>query len=105
VLRGAIRGLLPESVRQRSTKADFGHLFAETFRRHGGERFFANLTIAGRGWVDAARTVELYRRFGRDGEPLWPLCMIWAVEIWHRALFVAPSSALKCPEVSSKVTA
>lgn len=90
ILRQAMRGLLPETVRQRVSKADFSHTFVWAFQSQGGERLFDSLTIASLGWVDGAQVRALYQRMaqryarGDEGyiHDVWPLWMIFAMELW-----------------------
>ncbi|MEK7469154.1 MAG: asparagine synthase-related protein [Planctomycetota bacterium] len=91
VLRGGLRDLLPPAVRDRRTKADFSHLFAEAFRALGGERSFQSLTTAARGWTNTGPAASLYREFLREeaagrmdqSRLMWPLWMIGGIEIWY----------------------
>jgi hypothetical protein len=96
VLRQAMKGLLPESVRTRLTKARYGsHSFWEAIQCLGGERFFNSLTIAANGWVNSQEVKRMYQntlaqtnRHGADATPyLLPLWMICAVELWFREVF------------------
>ncbi len=50
ILREAMKGLLPERIRQRRTKGQFGRVFIETFNRIGGDRFFETMTMESQGW-------------------------------------------------------
>jgi asparagine synthase (glutamine-hydrolysing) len=93
VLRQAMKGLLPESVRLRGDKGEFSSLFLDAFAAIGGQAFFDDLELARRGWVDATETRLLYRRLG-DTIPAgsdvystfaWPLWMIAGLEMWLRA--------------------
>ena len=53
VLRNAMKGLLPESIRTRLTKGEFSETLVRLFDRVGGADFFDHLTIAEKGWVDS----------------------------------------------------
>lgn len=106
VLRQAMRGLLPEAVRQRLTKADFSHLHPKAMHLQGGERLFDSLTIVLLGWVDRERVRQMYRhmaaRFARGGEDyttyMWPLWMIFGIDLWFKTVFV--SGAAVSPRIS-----
>jgi asparagine synthase (glutamine-hydrolysing) len=65
VLRQAMQGLLPETVRQRHTKADFSHLFVEAFQALGGERLFETLIVGSMGWVDGVQVRGMYRQMAQ----------------------------------------
>jgi asparagine synthase (glutamine-hydrolysing) len=96
VLRQAMQGLLPEAIRQRVTKADFSHVFAEALRAQGGERLFDSLTIASMGWVNGARVREMYRELSqlyaagdrRYSTYIWPLWLAYGIELWFNTVFL-----------------
>jgi len=83
VLRQAMRGLIPESIRLRRTKGDFTHLMKENFARQCAGETFQSLRLAADGYIDAAAVRTLYRRYMQGDEaavpPLWA---ILAVERW-----------------------
>jgi asparagine synthase (glutamine-hydrolysing) len=95
VLRQAMRGLLPETVRRRLTKADFSHTFPDTFQAIGGENIFDSLTIVSIGWVDERKVREMYQqmmhlyRLGDEQYPenTWPLWNIFGIELWFKEAF------------------
>ena len=97
VLRGALRGLLPDPVARRTSKAEFSHAFATAFRVLGGERAFASLRIVSMGWVDGGRVQTMYRQmaqlFARGDQAyiayVWPLWMVLAIELWFTTVFVS----------------
>jgi asparagine synthase (glutamine-hydrolysing) len=90
ILRQAMRGLLPESVRQRRTKADFSHTFAETLQAYDGTQLLDSLVTERLGWVDGEEVRALYRRlttlYAQGDERYihhtWPLWMIVGIELW-----------------------
>jgi asparagine synthase (glutamine-hydrolysing) len=90
ILRQAMRGLLPESVRQRRTKAEFSHAFADTLQAYGGTQLFDSLLTERLGWVDGEEVRALYRRLTElyaQGDKryihyTWPLWMIVGIELW-----------------------
>ncbi len=96
VLRQAMAGRLPGTVRQRRTKADFSHLFAEALNALGGERLFGSLAIASMGWVDGACVRQMYQQMERlygEGDKhytqhVWPLWMIFGIELWFRSHYL-----------------
>lgn len=100
ILRQAMRGLLPEEVRNRPDKADFSHIFPEAFQALGGYTLFDSLAIAGEGWVkpDDIRLkyqemVQLYRAEDPGYiQHIWNLWMVFAVEAWFRTVFLNGSS-------------
>jgi asparagine synthase (glutamine-hydrolysing) len=96
VLRNAMKGLLPEPVRTRQTKARYGtHAYVEALQDLGGLKLFASLEIASRGWVDGARVRQIYadavrpaaRASSAAPRNLYALWMIASIELWHRAVF------------------
>jgi asparagine synthase (glutamine-hydrolysing) len=96
ILRQAMVKYLPEVIRQRRTKAEFSHLFAESLTALGGERLFTSLAIEAMGWVDGARVKRMYQQMaglyaaGDQGytKHVWPLWMIFGIELWFKTLFV-----------------
>lgn len=95
VLREAMRGRLPETIRGRRSKADFSHVFVEALRAHGGARFFDGLAVEALGWVRGDAVRAMYRRAeerydrgdGAYSADIWPLWMICAVESWYRSMY------------------
>jgi asparagine synthase (glutamine-hydrolysing) len=90
ILRQAMRGLLPESVRQRLTKAEFSPVLQQTFDSLGGSHFFDSLQLSARGWIDGTQVRRVYDRM-MDHDPMiqespppgmWPLWMIAGSELW-----------------------
>jgi len=96
VLRGAMRGFLPESIRLRNGKADFSHLFAETLLLPEAEARMKALSTAARGWIDAreiGREYQEMRRLYQAGDPaytrrVWPLWMALAIDLFLEAAAV-----------------
>ena len=87
VLRQAMRGLLPETVRRRRTKAELSPFLAKVFAAHGGEQPFASLATAEAGWVDGPQVRRMYRqmaqRFARgEHGNIWPLWMVAGIDLW-----------------------
>lgn len=93
VLRQAMRGLLPETVRQRLTKAEFSHTFAQAFDVLGGDRLFRDLSTAN--WVNSEQARRLHRQMAQlyslndSGYKAltWPLWMILGIESWFTGIF------------------
>ena len=106
VLRRAMRGLLPETVRHRRTKADFSYVYPKAMHAQGGERLFDSLAIDSLGWVDGERVRKMYRHmatsFAQGGEDyttyMWSLWMIFGIELWFKTVFL--SGAAVSPRVS-----
>jgi hypothetical protein len=94
-----MKGLVPESIRMRRSKAEFSHIFANAIERSGGESFFSSLEIASRGWVDtkelksaAAYFVNGYRSGNRHyNDYAWQLWAVLGIELWFREVFGAQS--------------
>ena len=95
ILRQTMRGLLPESVRMRLTKADFSHIFPTTLQFLGGERLFSSLSIASAGWIKEQITQKMYhqmmmlyiQRGNEYTENTWPLWNVWGIELWFKTIF------------------
>lgn len=94
VLRQVSKGYLPETVNQRRTKADFSHLFAETFQTLGAERLWDSLSLVSQGWVAEKNVQRMYQEMtqlynkGEDFRHIWPLWMIFGVELWFNTIFL-----------------
>jgi asparagine synthase (glutamine-hydrolysing) len=111
VLRQAMQGLLPDTVRQRVGKADGSHMYAEALDVLGGERAVDSLNIASLGWVDRDEVRRMYQEMtlARDtgdysGLPhIMTLWTVFSLELWFNTVFlkgeVLPSERL---EVSSE---
>jgi asparagine synthase (glutamine-hydrolysing) len=90
LLRRAMNGLLPDSVRDRRDKAEFSHMFSDQFSALGGAALFKNLGVEARGFVNGDRVRKMYgqmEQFASQGFPgpvtyVWLLWMIWGVELW-----------------------
>jgi asparagine synthase (glutamine-hydrolysing) len=115
VLRRAMTGRLPETVRRRSdaSKSDFSHLFIEALDALGGEAFFSDgMHAAANGWVVSARVRDMYQRMRvlverRDiayAELAWSLWTIAAVEMWFRGVFADPRSGSQAWMATSRST-
>jgi asparagine synthase (glutamine-hydrolysing) len=88
VLREAMRGKIPESVRNRSDKAYFSVMFVKAFERMGGEGLFDQMALAKAGIVDRDEFLRVYRHrmADWDNQNLWPLWNTLAAELWYRTL-------------------
>jgi len=90
VLRGGMSTFLPDDVRLRSTKAEFGHTFGQGLADPDAKAMFSSLLIAERRWVNPAVAQQLYtqliRAFSRGMPPenIWPVWMILGAELWSR---------------------
>jgi len=90
VLRQGMAPFLPERVRLRSTKAEFGHTFAQGLAHPEAKAVFCSLSIGERRWVKPEVALQLYNRLVRafsQGKPLeniWPTWMILGAELWVR---------------------
>ena len=97
VLRRAMRGALPDSVRLRRDKADFSLIVFDGLERQGGERAFDDLAIAREGWVDSDALKAEYRRTalrasrGLVAPNLIGLWQALSVEAWFRAAVLGES--------------
>jgi asparagine synthase (glutamine-hydrolysing) len=97
ILRHAMRDLLPDLVRERSTKAEFSPVFLRAFEALGGRQFFASLVAASQGWVCKETVGRMYAEtLGVSASDdaavphLWPLWMIAGIELWFNTVFMEP---------------
>jgi asparagine synthase (glutamine-hydrolysing) len=82
VLREAMRGDVPDSIRLGTSKADFTHLFAETLLLPEARSRMHALEIAGRGWVDARKIGQAYEGMRRSYESKDPAYVSYAWPLW-----------------------
>lgn len=92
LLREAMRGVLPEVVRTRDTKANFTAPFIDAVLAGMGGRSAADLEVVRRGWVDGPSldsSLSVYRRWSERGarnefpdEPLAPVWSAMAMDVW-----------------------
>lgn len=99
VLRQALRGLLPESIRQRTTKGDFNHTFEDAFRILGGSAMFDSLAVEAVGWVDGGRVRRMIQELQSNAcivgkkeciSHNYPLWMVLGVDVWYKTMFLEP---------------
>lgn len=98
ILRRAMEGLLPSSVGQRLSKAEFSPVLLRTVASLGGSRFFDSLQLSARGWLREGRAGKIYQEMMRHKATnpppgLWPLWMIAGTELWLRHAGVEASAA------------
>ncbi len=95
VVRRAMSGCLPESIRRRRTRGSGSARVVRAIEALGGGSLFADLAIARAGWVRQDAVDAMYRRL-RDrfarGNPAYnddafPLWIIGGVELWFTARF------------------
>lgn len=94
ILRKAMGEMLPNIIEQRTTKADFSHLFAETIQKLNQSQPISELSISSLGWVDQGEVNKLYRRMVtnyKQGnleylEDVWPLWQIIGIDMWTREI-------------------
>lgn len=97
LLREAMRGVLPDAVRLRDTKADFSTPIIDALD-HVSDAQLGSLQVVRRGWADGRRLVEYraaYRRWSERGRPAaeWPdvpFSPVWAavaMDVWLTRAF------------------
>jgi hypothetical protein len=102
-MRQSMRGILPERIRLRSSKADLTELFPMAMIALGGERLFDRLNLVKNGWVDGVVVRGLYRSMAEAfsrGDPSYMenVCELWnvfAVELWLNVVFLGISEPFK----------
>ena len=96
VLREATKEILPETVRQRGTKAEFSHAVARAFLSLGDESLLDSLAIEPLQWVNKDQVGLLYREWrqlhARDdpkhAEHLSLLWKIFGIDLWYKMNFL-----------------
>lgn len=92
ILRDAMQGILPESVRTRTSKSDFSHLYVDDLRRAGARGFFDRMSTVRIGWVDGGKLASAWQGLRDLRNPdehacrnlIWPLWMAFAIELWYK---------------------
>lgn len=95
VLREAVAGLIPESVRTRSDKGNYSHVICEELLRQGGPALFRNMAMEDMGWIDGDKVRAMYgeleRRYRADDPAfhtnVWSIWLVVSLERWLRAIF------------------
>jgi len=93
VLRNAMKGSLPELIRQRRDKADFSETLFRALAQTRAE-IVCEPKSGGSEWIDRNRVevmckeMEQLHSAGDEGYILhvWPLWMVWALELWSQGL-------------------
>jgi asparagine synthase (glutamine-hydrolysing) len=87
VLRQAMRGLIPDSIRLRRTKGDFTYMLRDNFLRQCAGEAFQSLQLAADGYIDAGAVRKLHKRHMQgDDAATPPLWAILALERWIKAV-------------------
>jgi asparagine synthase (glutamine-hydrolysing) len=86
VLRNAVKGLLPEPVRQRRTKANFGQLCADLTSHMVTQRACVPATLAALGWIDVTRVEAM---LSNPRAHAWQLWMMLSIDRWYRKAFTS----------------
>jgi asparagine synthase (glutamine-hydrolysing) len=77
-LRQAMKGLLPEKLRTRSGKTDFGILSARLLSHLDAAATFRSLQLASLGWLDPKQVAQM-QAAPSAWQPLW---MIYGLDRW-----------------------
>ncbi|HKS96501.1 MAG TPA: asparagine synthase (glutamine-hydrolyzing) [Terriglobia bacterium] len=92
VVRQAMRGLLPETVRLRPGKAEGSFMYWQALQALGGEKALDSLAIASAGWVDRNEVRRMYQEMAAadagssDGLPhVMAMWTILSLELWYSA--------------------
>jgi asparagine synthase (glutamine-hydrolysing) len=97
LLREAMRGVLPETVRLRDTKANFSTPFVDALLHKLSDGDVDKLEVVRRGWVDGrwlSDCVSVYRQWNNQGRrqpfPVQPLAPVWSavtMDLWLTRAF------------------
>lgn len=96
LLRQAMRELLPESVGQRLSKAEFSHAWARAFLAQGGVSLLDSLGVYSKDWVvpDQVRAtyrhmLELYARNDEEySDYTHQPWRVYGIDLWYKILFL-----------------
>ena len=95
VLRNAVKGLLPESIRQRRTKANFGQLCVDVTSEMVTQRPCAPSALAALGWIDTTRVETM---LSNPRAYAWPLWMMLSIDRWYQKAFMSGSDVCRLEE-------
>ena len=92
ILRVALKGVLPESVRQRLTKCTFDFVFVENLKAARAEEVLGSGVLTSLGWLNREETGRALRRifalYSRDdlaySRLAWPAWATLGIEVWMR---------------------
>lgn len=91
VLRNAMRDILPEAIRKRNTKADFGSLQDIELKMRQNEKatkIINSLALTAVGVVDDKSIQHMFAGYCRGNSKPWAaLSVILSLELWYRAEF------------------
>jgi asparagine synthase (glutamine-hydrolysing) len=99
VMRRALSGIVPDSIRCRRGKADFSSLYLAAFTAQGSERMFQSLAIAEAGWVKSHELERACRDSmdavsgGRPAPHLRTLWSVFAIEHWYRSAILGQAGS------------
>jgi asparagine synthase (glutamine-hydrolysing) len=113
VLRQAMRGYLPELVRQRRTKTEFSEVLVRALESIRGERMSQRLYTEELGWVDGKRVRIMFKEMKSLHSShsrgfiyrAWPLWMVCALELWFRAFLAGRDGAPESPSAINQFSA
>ncbi len=95
IQRRALRGLLPEMVRRRTSKAEFSHLDNDHFESASARQTFSSPSVTERDWLVVPEIRRMYEKWHDDliwhrpPEHAWPLWHVLAVDNWYGAVVSA----------------
>jgi asparagine synthase (glutamine-hydrolysing) len=88
VARNSVNGILPEAIRTRSTKADFGPFMDRELRvrqRRHVEHLLLKSTLASAGVIDDSKVSALWQQYVVSGGPRrWDVLTLLNLERWFR---------------------
>jgi asparagine synthase (glutamine-hydrolysing) len=88
-LRNAVKGLLPEPIRKRRTKANFGQLCVDVTVEMVTQRAWAPTALAALGWID---TTSVETMLSNPRAYAWPLWMMLSIDRWYQKAFMPAAS-------------
>jgi asparagine synthase (glutamine-hydrolysing) len=108
IMRRALRGILPEAVRCRKTKADLGGILTEGVENnwHWMKTLAETSILVDRGYVVQDKLIDAFTkvRCGMEVQTIMLLLRFIAAEIWLRNLDVVRSLATKTTELEHMPT-
>jgi asparagine synthase (glutamine-hydrolysing) len=93
LLREAMRGVLPEPIRTRESKATFGHSFLSTLKSDAVRRSFNRMGVGSApDWIDGPKARAALHTHLSVGSPehRWPLWSAFGIDVWLHAIQTLP---------------
>lgn len=99
VLRDAMRGRIPEAIRERRDKADFSIVFVKVLEQLTAHGWPDSMALEQAGWVNSGAFRQLFVETLKDYEEmnLWPIWTTFSLELWYRLVVLREEASGQDP--------